>query len=350
MKFRILQNFLLFILLIVPVVVQAVIPVGYYNNAEGKKDAELKTALFTIIRPHTKLDYYPLSTTFRTTDWNPNGYFWDMYSTIQRSSWTGLNREHNLPKSWFGVSSEQVDNYEISTDVHNLYPSDATANSAKSNYPPGEVGTTSFDNGVFQVGTSNFTGYNGTVFEPADQYKGDFARDYMYMVTCYEDYSAVWQSLGTSSVLSRNTYPVFTTYGVNLLMKWHRNDPVSEKEINRNDAVYSLQHNRNPFIDHPELAEYIWGKYKGYAWSKDFEEPENDDNFYASYTPQTNLLHVNLKKPENAVFYIVTMSGIECLSGTFNASGNVNVQLKKGIYVLKVYTKTTRKTQKMVIY
>ncbi len=346
-KFKVLFGVLGLILV---VSLNAQIPSGYYKAAEGKKEAELKTALFTIIRSHTQLEYYALSTTFRTTDWNPNGYFWDMYSSIQRNSWTGLNREHNLPKSWFGVSSDQVNSYAISTDVHNLYPSDATANTAKSNYPPGEVGTSSFDNGVFRVGTNNFPGYNGKVFEPGDQYKGDFARDYMYMVTCYEDYAAVWQSLGTASVLSKNTYPVFTTYGVNLLLKWHRNDPVSEKEINRNDAVYSVQHNRNPFVDHPELAEYIWGKYMGAEWHDDGILPEEEINFKLNPNPVKTELSVNVNKPEQSTYFVKTLSGITVKTAKLSMDGIISVaELTDGMYLLELYNVSTRKVGKFIV-
>jgi hypothetical protein len=97
------------------------------------------------------------------------------------------------------------------------------------------------------------------VFEPTDEYKGDFARVYMYMVTCYEDLSSRWTSAGRSSMLQNNTYPTLNVYAVNLLLEWHRNDPVSQKELDRNDVVQKIQKNRNPFIDMPELAEYIWG-------------------------------------------------------------------------------------------
>ncbi len=109
----------------------------------------------------------------------------------------------------------------------------------------------SFTNGVVKVGKSAYPGYSGTVFEPANEYKGDFARCYMYMVTCYEDYATRWTSTGTSSMLGNNTYPTFKPYAINLLMEWHRNDPVSSKEINRNNAVDNIQRNRNPFIDFP---------------------------------------------------------------------------------------------------
>jgi len=253
-------------------------PAGYYNTAVGKKDAELKTALHTIIKDHTMLEYYSSSTSFQKTDWHPDGYFWDMYSNNKRTRWSGMNREHNLPKSWWSTNPETTIAY---TDLHNLYPSDATANTAKSNYPLGVVGgTPTFSNGVVKVGSNSYPGYSGTVFEPANEYKGDFARDYMYVVTCYEDYANNWRSLGTASMLYNGvTYPVFRPYAVNLLLEWSRNDPVSDKEINRNNAVYELQGNRNPFIDFPSLTEYIWGKYKGESWPGDDSQPETDATF-----------------------------------------------------------------------
>lgn len=114
-----------------------------------------------------------------------------------------------------------------------------------------------------KLGTSTFAGYSGKVFEPVDEYKGDFARTYFYMAACYNDRISSWNS----DMLAHNNYPVFSSWAVNLLLKWHRQDPVSEKERKRNDAVYAHQRNRNPFIDHPEMAEYIWGNKKGSAWS-----------------------------------------------------------------------------------
>jgi len=209
----------------------AQIPANYYSSAVGKREAELKTALHNIIRTHTILEYYSSSTYFRSTDWHPNGYFWDMYSNNQRSYWTGMNREHNLPKSWWSSAPETTDAY---SDLHNLYPSDAEANTAKSNFPLGIVNNNpTYSNGVVKVGTSAYSGYGGSVFEPANEYKGDFARDYMYVVTCYEDYNQDWRSIGTSSMLMRNKYPVFNDYAAKLLLEWHRADPVSSKEINR---------------------------------------------------------------------------------------------------------------------
>ena len=122
--------------------------------------------------------------------------------------------------------------------------------------------------GLGRLGTSTFPGYSGTVFEPDDEYKGDFARTYFYMAACYNDKISSWTSgEHGGKVMAGNNYPVFKTWVVELLMKWHRQDPVSEKETDRNDAVYAHQRNRNPFIDHPELADYIWGDKKDQSWN-----------------------------------------------------------------------------------
>ena len=123
---------LLFVLFSVGIFAE--IPAGYYNAADKKTGAELKTAIYNIIKSHTQLEYYHLSIEFQTTDWNPNGYMWDMYSNYQRTSFSGMNREHSMPKSWFGIASKSENTAPIGTDLHNLYPADYDANMAKSNY------------------------------------------------------------------------------------------------------------------------------------------------------------------------------------------------------------------------
>ena len=243
-----------------PVVLWAQAPQGYYDAADQKKGAALKNAFYKIIQNHIQLEYYESATYFRTTDWNPAGYFWDMYSNNKRTSWSGLNREHSLPKSWWSTDPATTVAY---SDLHNLYPSDATANSAKLNYPLGEVGSSvEYTNGVVKVGANSFgSTYKGSAFEPADEYKGDFARTYFYFITCYENYASSWRSYATSSVFLKNgeVYPAFEKWSLDLLLKWHRQDPVSQKEIDRNNKVFGFQQNRNPFVDYPDLAEYIWG-------------------------------------------------------------------------------------------
>lgn len=236
----------------------AEIPKGYYPDSElkGKNKSELKTALYNIIRNQSQQQTYNgLPTFFRRTDVYPNSSrWWDMYSDIPlyAPSFSGLNREHSLPKSWWNG----LTNVLAYTDLNHLYPSEMDANSAKSNYPLGEVtdGGSRFNNSVVMVGKARNMGGAAYAFEPADEYKGDFARTYFYMVTCYQDFT--WKY----TYMCRNgAYPSLQQWAIDMLLKWHRQDPVSEKEINRNDQVYLIQANRNPFIDYPDLVEYIWG-------------------------------------------------------------------------------------------
>lgn len=242
-------------------------PAGYYTSLNGKKDGELKTAICNIVSKFTRVSSYSdLPRYFQTTDVYPDSRrWWDMYSDIPlyAPSFSGLNREHSFPKSWWGG----LTNVGAYVDLNHLYPSEMKANTAKSNYPLGEVNRQSsvkFDNGICAVGypVAGQGGGAAFVFEPDDQYKGDFARTYFYMVTCYQDLT--WKY---TYMVSQNLYPTLNQWSVNLLMKWHRDDPVSQKERDRNDAVYGFQNNRNPFIDMPELAEYLWGTKTGETFS-----------------------------------------------------------------------------------
>lgn len=265
--------------------------VAYYQPADGKQGSALKTAMCVIILPHTQRTYENLWTDFQSTDVHPDGdkagKIWDMYSNTTNydpngshtnsGEGDGFNREHSFPKSWFG--GENV--MPMFTDLHHIYPTDSYINGRRSNYPYGETdGETYKSNNDFsKLGTCTYPGYTGKVFEPADEYKGDFARTYFYMVTCYENELPTWVSSYSSStdveeVLDGSTYPAFTTWTKNMLMEWAKNDPVSEKETNRNNAVYAIQGNRNPFIDYPGLQEYIWGFMTTSTFSYDnYQEP-----------------------------------------------------------------------------
>ena len=240
----------------------AEIPSRYYSTINGKTGAELKNALSTLVYNHTQVSSYSdLPRYFQRTDVYPDSRrWWDMYSDIPlyAPSFSGLNREHAFPKSWWGGLTT-VPAY---TDLNHLYPSEMAANQAKSNYPLGTVSQSTFDNGVVKIGYA-VTGQGGgaaRVFEPADQYKGDFARTYFYMVTCYQNLT--WNK-NYMWMLQQNTYPTLSPWALSLLMKWHTEDPVSQKEIDRNEAIYQIQNNRNPFIDYPSLVDYIWGDKNG---------------------------------------------------------------------------------------
>lgn len=294
----------------------AAAPEGYYTTLNGKSGESLKNAIHNIVRPHTKLSYNSLWNHFITTDAYPekkNGKLivWDMYSDNYNNLtyWYyggtyGLNREHSVPKSWWN-SPSNVEAYEAGTDLMHLFPSDAKANSAKSNYPLGEVNTSlsvKFDNGVSKVGypVTGGSGYN-YVFEPDDEYKGDFARVYFYMATCYQDYT--WKY---TYMFNNSSYMTLNQYARELLLSWHRNDPVSEKERNRNDDVFAIQGNRNPFVDDPNLAEYIWGEKMGnvYTGGGSGDITGDPELLYPQIGSTLNVGEVGLGKSYNMDIYI----------------------------------------------
>ena len=263
------------------------IPAGYYDNIDGKQDSVLKSTLYSIIKGGERYFYginqyhstddpegrwhkgdfkgYGTWYAFPLTDMHPDGIIWDMYSNCVRyypkdrgESGCSLNIEHCLPKSWWGTGLATDTIYR---DLFNLNPSDAQANSNKSNYAPGHVQQgDKFDNGSFRMDSKNKSQYDYICWEPAAEYRGDFARTYFYMVTAYEQQT--WNDTYNAYV-NNSSYLRFTPTIVQVLLDWHRADAVSNKEICRADQISTIQGNRNPFIDYPELVEYIWGNKKG---------------------------------------------------------------------------------------
>ncbi len=261
------------------------IPVGYYDAIQGTQDSVLKSTLSLIVRGGTRYEYginqyhstnnppewvagdlkaYGTWQALPFTDRKAGGVVWDMYSNCVRyypnklgDSGCSLNIEHCLPKSWWGGTVN-----ETYKDLYNLNPSDQRANSQKSNYPPGHVkNADKFDNGSFRIAKANTSGYGYICWEPAPEYRGDFARTYFYMATAYEYLK--WTAY--PQFISNSTYLMFSDSIQQVLLDWHRADPVSEKELCRADQISSIQGNRNPYIDYPELVEYIWGDQKGQA-------------------------------------------------------------------------------------
>ena len=251
------------VLLLQALILSAAVPSGYYYFVKNKKKAELKTAIHTYCGPMKEFEYGGGAgftwEGFFSTDRRADSTVIDMYSNTVRkfsgfSAVSGMHIEHSFPKSWWGAYPNGA--YK---DLFHLYPADASANESKNNLPLGEVtGTPGFDNGVTKTGKNGFeTAYTDNCFEPADEYKGDFARSYFYIASVYENLAPLMQSPMT---YTNNTYPFFKPWAIDLLLKWNKQDPVSAKELTRIEAVYNLQGNRNPFIDYPDLAEYIWGK------------------------------------------------------------------------------------------
>lgn len=241
------------------------IPNGYYDSATGS-GYTLKTQLHNIIDDHTSVSYSPgVWNAFYTTDVRSDGYVWDTYSNCNftlgddQDSGSGgtaecqyYNREHSFPRNWFGGEVEPMN-----TDLFHIMPTDKYVNGRRGNLEYGEVANPSeiFNNGS-KIGENTYGSFTGTVFEPIDDYKGDFARNYFYMVTRYEDIISAWPG---SNMLDGSSDQCFTEWALNMLIEWHNADPVSQKEIDRNAAIYNIQNNRNPFIDHPEYVAQIWG-------------------------------------------------------------------------------------------
>ena len=249
----------------------AAIPNNYYNSALGKNDQELMSSLHKIVRGHYMIYYSKLWEKFKTTDCNGNIII-DRYSNSQFTyvdnqcgQYSGIgqcyNREHSVPNSWWGAAQDTM-----YSDLYHMYPVDGWVNAERGNYPFGDCANGS-PRGTGKLGTCTHSGYSGTVFEVADEYKGDFARTYFYMVVRYMDRVGSWTQDKGSVVFTNSSYKHLTPWAISQLLEWHRNDPVSTLESNRNEAVYGIQHNRNPFIDHPELAEYLWGNMTGNAWT-----------------------------------------------------------------------------------
>ena len=241
-------------------------PASYYNSANGLTGNQLKVALHNIIKGHTSITYAQIWNAFWSTDNKGNGVVWDMYSdrpngnppyTYQLGqnqcgnySEEGdcYNREHSWPQSWFKNDAT------AKTDLHHIFATDGYVNQKRGNYPFGEVkkATWTSQNGS-KVGTCQTSGYAGTVFEPIDEYKGDFARAIMYMSVRYYGEDSSW---GSSDMTTKSE---IKPWAINMLLEWNDKDPVSQKEIDRNNAIYNdYQHNRNPFVDHPEYARMIW--------------------------------------------------------------------------------------------
>jgi endonuclease I len=269
------------------------VPPGYYDGTLGLVGDALKGTLHNIIDGHNSVSYTYLWTAFYSTDAKPDGTVWDMYSDVPggtppyvyefgvdqtgsgATEGTGYNREHSWPQSWYGGASPMY------TDLFVLYPTDVRVNGMRNNYAFGEVDSPTWTslNGC-KVGPNTFPGYTGTVFEPIDEFKGDFARAYLYMATRYYTEDGSWDDASPMSDRSQ-----LLPWALAMLLEWNASDPVSQKEINRNDDVYDIQHNRNPYIDRPDFVAKVFAPAPSHA-------PE-------SVVVATILLHQNVPNPFN---------------------------------------------------
>jgi endonuclease I len=254
--------------------------IPYYNGLDTTlRCGDFKTALSNKINSGVSVKDYDFligahaAYDIHKSDDNLRTIIWDMYSDnpigpepyefipITDKCGDGINqegscynREHSTPASWYG------DAYPMYSDFFNVVPTDYYVNGQRKNYPMAVVATATFtsQNGC-KLGSSATSGISGTVFEPRNEYKGDFARIFLYMAVRYQNVINTLRNGDGAKVFANNLYPSINTPALKLYIQWHNQDPPSQKEINRNNGGQTYQGNRNPFVDHPEWVYKIWG-------------------------------------------------------------------------------------------
>ena len=263
------------------------IPAGYYDTVNPSTPATLRTTLHEAIDDHTKIPYTSTATdtwnVLEAADQDPNdsGRVLDIYLNASYVKYgagnTDYNREHSWPKS-FGFPNDGSTNYPY-TDCHHLFIANDSYNSSRNNKPYGTAGgggteyTTLAYNGVgggsgVYPGWSNWA--NTTYWETWTDRRGDVARALMYLDVRYEGGTHGTTGVSEPDLILTDTLALIeaSNTGANIstaymgllsvLVQWHIQDPVDDKERARNDVVYAFQGNRNPFIDHPEWADCLF--------------------------------------------------------------------------------------------
>jgi len=281
----------LFAIIAFPAIISSQAPEGYYSGTESLSGYALKSKLHDIISTKTyNYHYDDLKTLYGQTDIdkyydydasnstylldiysnNPTGttaYHYTLNNIIGSANAEGLgwNREHMMPQSSFNSA------YPMYSDLFFVVPTDARINQLRSNYPYGKAGSTvyyNFTNGSKQAsnGTPNAT-YTGRVFEPINEFKGDIARSLLYYAVRYEGKLGSFNFTTNASDPTKDQNPLdgteekaYENWYIAMLLNWHQLDPVSQREIDRNNSVFNIQKNRNPFIDHPEWVGLIWNQ------------------------------------------------------------------------------------------
>ena len=267
----------------------AQIPTGYYDGTAGLTGAALKTKLSQIITSgHQTKSYDALDDEYPNSDkdsyYEKDGTVLDIYSENPTETDPYVyqfgvkkcgnykiegdcyNKEHIFPQGYFNKASPMV------SDIHHIVPTDGKVNGMRSNFPFGNVGSSvsyTSKNGS-KLGTSNSVNYSGKVFEPINEFKGDVARMIFYFATRYE---AKLKDFDANDILTNTSFPGIQSWELEVLKQWHTQDPVSQREIDRNNAAYTYQGNRNPFINHQEYVAQIWG-----TTTPDTEAPSTPQN------------------------------------------------------------------------
>lgn len=338
----------------------AQIPTGYYDGTNGLTGYALKTKLHEIIKTgHRDMGYGGLWNAYKIGDldkfYENDNSILDVYSekplttdaynyipgTNQCGNYSGeaacYNREHLFPQGFFNEASPMRNDY-----LH-ILPTDGYVNGKRSNYPFGKVGTAIWTstNGS-KLGTSNFPGYGGTVFEPIDEFKGDIARSLLYFITIYEDKLQSFNYNDNNNPQDGSKNRGFDQWYINLLLSWNQLDPVSPKEVARNNYAYEYQGNRNPYIDYPEWVNEIWTSTLS---TTELNSLDQTISIYPNPVKNgaINLSGYGLNEVKTVHIYSIDGKLIQTVNQDFK--NNRKIILKntgKGIYILKAENSTTK--------
>ena len=326
------------------------IPAGYYDSLEGLSGNALKQAVQDIIanpavvRAH---NYGDIEFILKEADKNPlnSNQVWQMYVESPKpildyqtgSSNIGVwNREHIFPQSRGGFSggtSSTADGIGVwlptnaddilsgHADAHHLRAEDGAENSTRSNRDYG-------------------SDYNGPIGSQGS-WNGDVSRALFYMAVRYN---------GLNLVNGNPSDAIVGQIGdLATLLTWNTTDPRDDFEMNRNNYIYTWQMNRNPFIDYPNLADYIFGANFGQQWFSTLSTQNPIENRVVVYpNPASEYLIVSGLEGSSKV-EIYTITGQLVQSQDFDNEIQINLDLHVGMYLVKVTNGTQSTTKKIII-
>ena len=326
---------LLYVILIAVTFIASRAETGYYpSTINGLKGAELKAAVAQAIASHRQIaSTAELKQLLTSIDAAPDGTItavFDESPLNMVNDYVGvINPAH------YGDSSPYM--MQLSYDLHCIVPCTSATHDAIADYPPDIVTTTNAGNNALKVGLAIIDGIATNAYEPTDSVKGDVARMIMYAVTCYSGYK--WQGRALN-IINGGAYPTLNRHGITLLLEWHRADAVSQREKKRNDAIYSFQGNRNPFIDFPELAEHLWGTKTDEPFSIEGtsdphpSEPDTDCKLKSTYS-KTSDSTIVLATPFVSANAEWSIDGTKCTTPTIDVAS-----LALGRHILRFKTTT----------
>jgi endonuclease I len=347
---------------------QAQIPPAYYENTEGLSGYNLKSVLHQIIsEDHNPQSYSDVWSFFEVHDVKQDGTVWDVYADCDfdfgipqdsgnQDVGTGgntecefFNREHVFPRSWFGGVSSRPEH----SDIINLLPVDKLINIERAAYVFANVSNPDFvsTNGS-KKGTSTTIGFSGTAFEIIDDYKGDIARIFFYMATRYENEISSWEgnNVEGDNYLNGTSDQVYYDWVIDLLYEWHINDPVDQKEIDRNNAIYLYQGNRNPFVDIPEFVCAIWDvDESNCTFSNASYDLKNELVIYPNPVVSSSIYIESIQPIDQLFLYSTSGQLVRSIDAQFKQNSYEISGLDTGIYILKVVNNNKTFTNKVVV-